>query len=137
MPYVTQSEIETAIPGPDLAQALDDDGDGAADAGLLDTIIAQAGLSVDGLLGARFAVPFADPVPAIVRHAAFVFAGELLYDRRPIGEKRNPFKTRANSERERLKAIGQGEQPLVAGQAPAFSPGAAITEALSIDGALR
>jgi phage gp36-like protein len=107
MSYTTQSELSAAIPAPHLNDACDDDGDGAADAGVLDSIIAAASLAVDALLAARYAVPFTDPAPAMCREAAFVFAAELIYSRRQIAE-RNPFKDRADTWRDRLAKIGTG-----------------------------
>lgn len=58
MPYLTQSEIQVAIPAPHLIDALDDDADGVADAALLDTIIASASNAVDAYLASIYTVPF-------------------------------------------------------------------------------
>jgi phage gp36-like protein len=135
MAYVTQAQIQTAIPAPHLVDALDDDRDGTADASLLDEIIAKAGLAVDAYLGSIFEVPFATP-PSAVKEAAFIFACELIYDRREAGEK-NPFRSRANTWRERLEKIGSGELPLDAATDRTFEPGAAITETAVIDSSTR
>jgi hypothetical protein len=135
MPYTTQAQLETEIPPPHLIEALDDDGDGVADAGQLDAVIASASQAVDALLSPRFSVPFADPAPAPVREAAFAFAGEKIYLRRPQGE-RNPFKTRADFWREHLAKIGRGEAELDAATVRAFTPGAAITESVSVDASM-
>lgn len=134
MPYTTQSEIETKIPATHLVDALDDDGDGTADEGVLTAIIESAGNAVDAYLAGLYAVPFAT-VPAPAREAAFVFACETIYDRRQILDK-NPFKDRADFWRKRLEAIGKGEIPLDASQAKSYTPGAAITEDVSLDGSM-
>jgi len=117
MSYTTQALIQAAIPPQHLNDALDDDGDGTADAGMLDGVIAKASQTVDALIAAQFATPIADPVPAPVREAAFVFACELIYDRRQILEK-NPYRDRADKWRERLADIGAGKSNLDAAVAP-------------------
>ncbi len=135
MAYTTQSEIETKIPAQHLVNALDDDGDGNADTGVLTAIIESAGNAVDAYLAGLFTVPFVT-VPAPCREAAFVFACETIYDRRQILEK-NPFKDRADFWRKRLEAIGKGEIPLDAAQTKAYTPGASILEDADVDGSMR
>ncbi len=136
MGYTTQARIETAIPPQHLRDALDDDGDGQADDGLLDEIIASASQAVDAALAGLFSVPFADPAPAVVAEAAFVFACERVYDRRQITE-RNPWRGQADTWRERLEKIGKGELKLDASQDKAFVPGAVVTDTLGVDGSMR
>jgi phage gp36-like protein len=135
MGYVTQAQIETAIPGPRLRDALDDDGDGQADEGLLDAIIASVDGAVDAYLAGLYDVPFATP-PAPVIEASLVFACERIYDRRPGAEDRNPWRSRADWWRERLERIGKGEIPLDAGSGRSFAPGASVTENVSVDGGM-
>lgn len=135
MSYLTQARIETAIPAAHLRDALDDDGDGQADATLLDEIIASAANAVDAFLAGLFTVPFADPAPAPVAEAAFIFACERIYDRRQILEK-NPFADRADFWRKRLEAIGKGEIPLDASQTKATTGGASVTETVKVDGGM-
>jgi len=129
MPYVTQTQIQTAIPAPILTDALDDDRDGAADAGVLTAIIASADQAVDAFLSARYTVPFIT-VPTAVAEASFTFSCERIYDRRPGASEMNPWKARASFWRERLQKIGDNELPLNAGTTPAFNPGSAITSAM-------
>ncbi|MBU4460298.1 MAG: DUF1320 domain-containing protein, partial [Verrucomicrobia bacterium] len=78
MPYVTKADLEGLIPPQFITEALDDDGDGVEDAGLWDKVAAQAGEAVDALLGQRFEVPFAAPVPPLVSQAAKIFAASAL-----------------------------------------------------------
>jgi phage gp36-like protein len=128
VPYVTQSQIEAVIPAPTLADALDDNRDGAPDAGVLDQVIAVAGGEVDGYLASIYSVPFAEPIPAAVTDAAFVFACELIYQRRGIEADKNPFTARALAWRARLQLIGSGKQPLTAETPKVLSPGAIIID---------
>lgn len=137
MPYTSASQIAAAIPGPALTDALDDDRDQVADPGLLDTIIAQASQTVDAFLASIYDVPFADPAPAPVKEAAFVFACELIYARRERTGDENPFTKRANAMRDLLKQIGSGKQPLAGATPRSFTPGAAITECISVNGSMR
>lgn len=126
MAYVAQTRIESAIPPQILVAALDDDRDGAADPGRLADIIAAAGTAVDSLLGSLYPTPFSAPYPAAAKEAAFIFACELVYQRREISP--NPFTDRADFWRQRLEKVGAGKLPLDANQPRAFSPGAAIVE---------
>ncbi len=135
MSYVTQAQIETEIPPLHLNDALDDDGDGSADSGLLDNLISKAEQAVDAFLGGIFTVPFATP-PAAVKEAAFVFTCEAIYNRRQILDK-NPYKERADYWRDRLEKIGNGELPLDAATEKLVAPGAIITEDAAIDGSTR
>lgn len=137
MAYVTQARIETALPPQHLRDALDDDGDGQADSGILEEIIASASQAVDGFLAGLFAVPFADPAPAAAAEAAFVFALERIYDRRQAGE-RNPWRSQADGWRERLERMGKGDLPLDAGVTGVVAtPGAAVTENAAHNETLR
>jgi phage gp36-like protein len=112
MPYVTKADLEGLIPPQFLLEALDDDGDGAEDAGLWDRVAAQAGEAVDALLGQRFAVPFASPLPALVSQAAKIFAASALYRRRGMTSDRNPFAKEEERLSVKLSRIGEGKEPL-------------------------
>jgi hypothetical protein len=133
--YVTQAQIETAIPAQHLRDALDDNGDGLPDTGVLEAIITSAGQAADAFLAGLFSVPFADPAPAAVAEAAFCFACERIYDRRQIFGK-NPWTERAGFWRGRLAEIGSGKMPLDATLEKSFAPGAAVTEPARIDGTM-
>lgn len=132
MAYTTQAKLIGKIPAPHLNDACDDDGDGSADSGVLDAIIANAATAVDAYLAGLFEVPFTDPAPAACQEAALIFACEEVYDRRQVSD-RNPFKERADWWRKRLEAIGKGEIPLDATIEKEYTPGAAITENVSVD----
>ena len=136
MAYTNQSKIETLIPPQHLNDALDDDRDGTADAGLLDTLIATAANAVDAYLAGLFTVPFSTP-PAVVQEAALIFTCEAIYARRLAPDEKNPFTPRANVWRERLQQIGNGKLPLDAATEKAFTPGAVITETADVDSSLR
>ena len=136
MAYTTQTDIETLIPAAHLSDALDDNRDGAADAGLLDSLIATAANAVDAYLGGIFTVPFTTP-PAAVKEAALVFACEMIFARRLALDEKNPFSSRANFWRDRLEKIGKGQLPLDAATERPNTPGAVITETADVDSTLR
>lgn len=132
MAYTTQADIEANIPGPYLVDALDDDKDGNADPGLLDTIVSGASNAVDSYLAGIYTVPL-NPVPAVAKEASCVFTCEMIYARRGVPVDENPFTKRANFWRDRLEKIGKGEIPLDAGQVREVAPVAAITDAMATE----
>jgi len=133
MAYITQPAIEAKVPAPVLIDALDDDGDGQADDGLLDQIIQNASDAVDGYLAGLYTVPFSDPIPAAVTTATLIFTLEDIYSRRNIPDAQNPFSKQANDWRARLTKIGNRELPLDAATEKTFTPGAVIVENVSIN----
>jgi phage gp36-like protein len=128
VPYVLQSEIEARLPADFLREALDDNNDGEADAGVWDKVAAAVAAEIDGILGQRFQVPFAT-VPAVVKAAANVLALEMLYARRGTAADANPWTKQASDHRAKLNAIADGEQPLQPGTSRPAPSVSAITEA--------
>jgi len=110
--YVTMAAMNGLIPNAFLVQALDDDEDGVADPTAWADVLAAVQAEIDGVLGVRFTVPFANPLPGMVVDAAQVLAAELLYNRRGFAEDKNPWTRRARTVRERLEKIARGELPL-------------------------
>ena len=137
MPYVTRQQLETEIPAPHLADALDDDAAGGEDADRFEALAQKAGDAVDAFVSSVYSTPFAEPVPPAIKEAAFVFAGELVYARRGVSAELNPFAKRANDWRATLKLIGARKLPLDANIVQAFNPGALISEPATIDGTTR
>lgn len=146
MPYVTQAQLETEIPAPHLADAVDDDAEGGADQDKLDAILQKASDAVDGFIAALYQVPFGEPAPSACREAAFCFAGELIYARRGAKSDDNPFTKRAEAWRKKLEAIGKGEMALDATIEIPYVPtpekrvrqaGHAITESPAVNDTMR
>lgn len=103
--------MQAEIPEPVLRDALDDDGDGQADAGLLDQIIVNASDEINGLIGGRYTTPLVTP-PSVVKRAALVFSCEAVYRRRRNGDDQNPYRKTADALRQVLKDIGAGKLSL-------------------------
>ena len=112
-PYVTLSNMNARLPASFLVQALDDNNDGAADAGVWDDVASAVATEIDGILGVRFETPFSNPIPAPVTAAAQILAAEALYNRRGFsGEEKNPYAKLAAEQRKKLGQIAAGELPL-------------------------
>lgn len=143
MPYISYPQIYAWIPKPKVEDALDDDGDGVADPGSLDQIIANACQEVDGYLQGRYAVPFSSVIPSVVQAAAIAFACEAIAARREaIGEK-NPFAAKALLYRGTaanpglLTRISNRELPLDVSETETITPGAVIKEEAPINASFR
>jgi hypothetical protein len=121
MAYVQLSDLAGSIPSDFLTQALDDNEDGVADAGVFAGIAADAGNQIDGYIGMRYALPLVPDFtlypntygfPAVVTNAARVFTLEQLYKRRGTTDDKNPWAVQAGQTRTLLKAISLGQSPL-------------------------
>ena len=110
--YTTLSQVTAKLPLDFVTEALDDDRDGVIDAGVWEAVSNGAGEEVDGFLAMRYPTPFTEPFPAIVTTASLYFVMETLYDRRGITGEKNPYLTRAEAERKKLRDIGNGDTPL-------------------------
>ncbi|MDE2106827.1 MAG: DUF1320 family protein [Patescibacteria group bacterium] len=133
--YLTQQLLEDELGGHNrLVEALDDNGDGQIDAGLVSRICQRASDAVDSFLSGRYVVPLS-PVPKLAVEAALIFACEQIYNRRRQGvDEKNPYTARANDLRDRLKRISDREESLDAQEVPAFKPGAVIQRPSAING---
>jgi hypothetical protein len=127
--YITRAQVTNLVPALVLNDALDDNGDGAEDAGLFDSLAQTQSLIVDGFLSGLFPTPFANP-PAKAQIATLFFVLEALYQRRGTPLEKNPFSAQATWWRVHLQRVGNRELPFDAGTPKAYAPGA-ITEELS------
>jgi phage gp36-like protein len=122
MAYTTTEAIQAKVPGPVLNDALDDNGDGLPDEGLLDQIIANAADAVDAMICNRVTLPLIE-APASVRNAALWFAVEEIYGRRQA-EMPKDFATAIKAARGWLGAVRDGEQQLDANAPVTLKAGA-------------
>lgn len=128
MAYSTYADLKKAIPEETLIQLTDDEGAGTVNQARISEAIAQADANIDGYLGARYAVPLAAPVPAVVRMLSVDLAVYNLYSRRleTIPE------TRADRHKNALRmleGIAKGLISLGATPAPEAVPDAGGPEA--------
>lgn len=133
--YITGETVADEIGGwARLNDALDDDGDGQVEAGLLDRLMASASGAVDAFLQGRYVTPL-NPVPALAVEAALVFTVEKIYNRRKQGpNEKNPYEERATEMRRRLKNIADRKESLNAEEREAYRPGAVITRESRLNG---
>ena len=136
MPYTTQTLVEAKIPPQLLNEALDDNKDGLADDGLLDTIIAAVSTEIDSRLAGLYAVPFAT-VPAVVSAAALDLVCEMIYQRRGYPADQNPFSKPAAAHRAKLDQIGSGAIPLEAAIEKETAPLRTVTYDMTVDADIR
>lgn len=127
MAYCTQSQLESRIPPARMIEALDDNGDGEQDSGLWEKVEAAIAQEIDGILGQRYAVPFA-PVPFAVALAAQALCADALFRRRGITDELNPWAKEAREVRARLQRMATGKEPLEATLAARNAPISVISE---------
>lgn len=105
--YATQSDIEKRLDPKHLVELADDDGDGTADANVIDAAVSDADGLVDSHLASRYNVPFATP-PALVRKISADLAIAALFARRR--ESASPtHQARAKIAMELLDALSSGQ----------------------------
>lgn len=128
MSYILQSDLDGKIPALLLLQALDDNGDGLADADVWDKLVVDVENAINSRLEGNYAIPLAEPIPAIISEAAKVLAAEAIYLRRGLAGDQNPWVKQADAMRKRLEEIGSGDKPLKPGTSPQGPAGVVITE---------
>lgn len=124
MAYLDRAALEAVVPPTFVVQALDDNEDGVEDSGLWDRVVAGIDRQINSRLAPAYAVPLAAPYPDVVTEAAVVLGAEALYLRRGLAE--NPWTEQANAMRERLGALGRGEQGAMTQSAEADTPEPAV-----------
>jgi phage gp36-like protein len=70
MSYAGEADMIAAYGADALIVAADRDGDGVADAGVIEAALAAATAELDSYLSTKYPVPLAAPVPAVVRDKA-------------------------------------------------------------------
>jgi len=124
---VSQADLSAIVPPQYIVAALDDDGDGVADAGLWDTVSLEADRQINSRLAPRFSTPL-NPVPDVILEAKRIFLAEMMYLRRGVSGDANPWGKQADAMRKRLESIGRGDEDLTPGATSAKTAGALISE---------
>jgi phage gp36-like protein len=128
MAYVALTDLRGKIPDRDLLAALDDDQDGVVDANVWAQIQGDVQTEIDGTLGQRYNVPFVDPLPAVIKLGAQIFAIEAVYEHRGLLNEKSKERISANKFRAKLSAIANGEEPLTPESKRARPSASAVTE---------
>lgn len=121
MSYCTQTDIEREVLTPALLiQLTDDDADGQADAAVVEDAIRAASALVDSYCGGRYATPFVEPVPSIIRTTSAVLAGHTLLGRRGFDPDSDKAMVKRHEEAMQwLRDVGAGRAHVpVSGQVP-------------------
>jgi len=128
MPYLQQSDVVPAfIEQKIFDQALDDTGDGTADSGAWDALVAAVSEEADGILASRFDVPFSDAdVPPQVKTAVRFGVLEALWLRRGYSPESNPYAAKAALAMKALVKLAESKLPVGPAGAPASAGGRAL-----------
>jgi phage gp36-like protein len=81
--YSALADLQKELDATKLTQLADDNGDGVADAGVIDEAIAAADDEINGYLATRITVPVS-PVPGIIKRLSARLAIYQLYKRRDV-----------------------------------------------------
>ncbi|MBB4287744.1 DUF1320 domain-containing protein [Roseospira goensis] len=121
MPYATSTDL-IATHGQDwLDRVADRDGDGAADAAVVQAALDEAAGQIDAYLGARYALPLVT-VPDILRRAAVDLAARLLCTH--PADLTEDITARAARADALLRDLSSGRAALPAEAVPGAAPGA-------------
>jgi phage gp36-like protein len=126
--YIDINALKGKIPDRQLLEILDDDQDGVIDPAVWSQIQDDVQTEIDGILGQRYATPFTDPLPAVVKLAAQTLAVEGVFNHRNLLSEKSPERINANALRKKLSAIADGEEPLSPGKERARPSASVITE---------
>ncbi len=98
------TDLKGEIPLAMIVEALDDNGDGQADADAWADVLAGADERIADCFGGSVPERHAAAVP----HARKMFCCEIIYRRRGFTGERNPFERQAGAAEKRLRALSAG-----------------------------
>jgi len=108
--YCSYEDLRGRLEEATLLALCDDDGDGAADAGVVSAAVAGAEAEIHAALGGRYATPLS-PAPELIRSICAALAVEALFLRRR--ETSSPeHGARAEAARGLLRRLARGEMIL-------------------------
>jgi phage gp36-like protein len=128
MAYIDLNHLIGELPQEFLRQATDDIQSGEINPDVKAAIEAAVQEDIDGPLAARYSVPFTDPIPALIKRTARIFALEKLYNRRGITGDANPWTKQADKLRDTLELIAKRELDLQFSVHPAHPSVSVVTE---------
>lgn len=96
---LSSNDLEGLLPLAKIVEALDDNGDGEADAAAWTAVLEAA----NGRLAA--AAGDADLTNEVATWAVKIFCAEILFNRRGYSEARNPFYAQAKGAEERVRQV--------------------------------
>lgn len=108
MTELTIEDLAGDMPARKITEALDDDGDGAADAKAFAAALASANGRADAVFGGSVPERYA----AAARYAVRVFLLDTLYRRRHTPDSENPWARLAEAQEARLRALASGTEAI-------------------------
>ena len=105
MIMINYTELAGLIPMQSIIEALDDNGDGAADAGAWNEVLAAANERIGDCFGGSVPEAYAGSVG----YARKIFCAEILFSRRGLSGDHNPFGKRAIDHEQRLRRLASGD----------------------------
>jgi phage gp36-like protein len=128
MAYSATGDVQTAVGGAARLLALSDtDGDGIADAGLVDAAILEADSLIDTYASKRFRVPFSSAPPAIKALSARIAARVLRRNRTMVLAS---DVTDEETDRKWLEALAKGD--VLPGVEPIPEKGSIVTDKAAV-----
>ena len=109
-------ELKGFMPLAQIVEALDDNGDGTADADAWTEVLKAA----DERVGDAFGGAVPDELADSVGYARKVFCVEILFTRRGFSGDRNPFSSRAKDQESRLRKLASGEDNAAANEGGSY-----------------
>jgi len=106
--YVTRADIEAELDSYHLAAALDDNKDGAEDAGLFTALAGSVDAQVSAHADMISQLGYPTPPATLLRYCARVFMCALLFRRRGTGDGENPYAQAEKDLRDKLGQIESG-----------------------------
>lgn len=110
--YLTLDELSSVLAQSVVDEGLTDKTGNLTKAKVFTNIHSTVADDIHFRISPRVGVPFYTNVPAIVKRAALIFAAEIIFERRKVAPKDNPFTQKANEMRERLDKIGAGKSAI-------------------------
>lgn len=126
MAYAIQSDLAARLAPELLTLLADDDGDGAADAAVVNAVLADASAEIDKALSGRYATPFAGTSEILVRWCTDLAVERLFLRKREAISKE--FVEAAALTRRALTAIAQGAANLAGAEPRAIDLASDNTE---------
>lgn len=121
--YATLADLVSRY-GAEIDQVADRDGDGVADAAVVDGVLADVSAEVDSYLAVRYQLPLADPVPLLISRLACVLARERLAYQAGIElGPDNATRREADAARKTLRDLSTGAATIGVTPAPATAAG--------------
>lgn len=90
MAYATRADLERRFGAAEVLQLADRDGDGLADAGVIDGALAEAAAEIDAYLAGRYDLPLPVVPPVLERIACDIARYRLMADN-PLEEARRRY----------------------------------------------